>query len=182
MVALLDLIGAAVIRGGIIMILLQLTLSMQDVLYERTERAAMDQAMYEGTTLLSYEFRQMGYHASGTTITELDTNRITFQSDITNDGTADQIRYSVAQMSGIPDSLGVKKYFLNRSLNGGTALPMLRYVTRFRIQCFDVNGNMTSTASQVKSLLIIIQTQSNNYFNGRYPASAWQSQIFPMNL
>ncbi len=182
MVALLDLIGAAVIRGGIIMILLQLTLSMQDVLYERTERAAMDQAMYEGTTLLSHEFRQMGYRATGTEITELDTSVITFKIDVDNDGSVDQIRYSLSQMSGIPDSLGVKKYYLNRSVNGASALPVLRYVTRFRIQCFDVNGQYTLTPYQVKSLNVILQTQSNNFFNGRYPSSAWQGHFFPQNL
>ena len=42
MAAFLDILGSLLIRGGIILILLRLTLSMQEVLYERTEKAALE--------------------------------------------------------------------------------------------------------------------------------------------
>lgn len=182
MAALLDLIGALVIRGGIIMILLQLTLSMQDVLYERTEKAAMDRSMYEASLILGYDVRLMGYHVASDPVVALDTNRITFYADLRNAGTADKIAYYVSEMTGTPDTLHIKKYYLNRSLNDGNALPLLRYVTRFRIDCYDSLGALTTNMANIRSVFLRLSTQSNNFFNGRYPSSAWQSQIFPQNM
>jgi hypothetical protein len=99
MVAFLDLIGATIIRGGIVLILLRLTLSMQEVLYERTEKAAMERNLSTVTEVLSYDLRQAGYGVTGMPISIRDSSRVKFAADIDNNGVVDQLEYYLEYMS-----------------------------------------------------------------------------------
>jgi hypothetical protein len=179
MIAFLDLIGSTVIRGGIVLILLRLTLSMQEVLYERTEKAAMERNLSTVSEVLSYDIRQAGLGVSTTTFSTHDSNRVKFATDIDNNGMVDQIEYSLQHMSGTADPY---KYVLHRIPSNGPDVAMARGVTQFRLWYYDSLGVETVDPSKIRSIFVVLRLRSDNFFNGRYPSASWQSHMFPANL
>lgn len=179
MIAFLDLIGSAVIRGGIVIILLRLTLSMQEVLYERTEKAGMERNLTTVSEVLSYDLRQAGLGVSAATFSTRDSSRMRFATDIDNNGVVDQIEYYLQYMSGTTDP---ERYVLHRLPSNGPDVAMARGVTRFRIWYYDSLGVETADSSKIRSVFVIVRLRSDNFFNGRYPTASWQSHIFPANM
>jgi hypothetical protein len=181
MAAFLDILGSLIIRGGIILILLRLTLSMQEVLYERTEKAALERNLTAVSSVLSYEVRQLGYNVAGNPFVTVDSSRFSFRADVNNDGSADQIEYYLDPIydAGWP---GPDQYLLHRRVGMGTDWPMARGVTRFRFWYYDSLGAETADTARIRSIMMVIRLQSGNFFNGRYPSASWQAHIFPQNL
>ncbi len=180
MVAFLDLIGSAVIRGGIVLILLRLTLSMQEVLYERTEKAAMERNLSAITEVLSYDLRHVGLNASSGPFSTADTSYIRFYIDLDNNGTAEQLEYDLDYISGTSNP---NLYALRRNVLGpGQNWYMAKNVTQFRLRYYDSLGVETTNLSRIRSIFVVLRMRSDKFFNGRYPSAGWQSHIFPQNL
>jgi len=181
MVAFLDLVGSLVIRAGIILILLRLTISMQDVLYERTERAVLDKHLMTISQVLSQDVNQIGYNVNGSPFVRIDSNHTVFYGDFDDNGTPEQVEYYTVPVSGgDPDQ---PRYALHRkSGTWGTDVSMTSQLSRLRFWYYDSLGAETADTARVRSMFILLQLQSSSFFNGRYPTASWQAQLFPQNL
>jgi hypothetical protein len=181
MAAFLDILGSLIIRGGIILILLRLTLSMQEVLYERTEKAALERNLAAVSAVVSYEVRQLGYNVAGNPFLIADSSRLKFRADVNNDGSFDQIDYYSEQIfdAGWPEG---DQFMLHRTTGAGADWPMAKGVTRFRLWYYDSLGVETADTARIRSIMMVVRLRSANFFNGRYPSASWQAHIFPQNL
>jgi hypothetical protein len=182
MVAYLDLIGSMVIRAGIVLILLRLTVSMQDVLYERTERAVLDKNLTTISQVVSQDINQIGYNVGGSSFVTIDTSHVVFYGDVDYNGTPEQIEYYAvpADMTGNGDSV---RYVLHRkSGTWGMDVPMTVQLSRMRFWYYDSLGTETADTARVRSIFVLLQLRSSSFFNGRYPTASWQAQLFPQNL
>ena len=179
MVAWLDIIGSFVIRAGIVLILLRLTISMQDVLYERTERAVLDQNLTTISKVISQDLNHVGYNTLGSPFLQVDTNRIVFAGDTDDNGSPEQVEYYVVPSGGAdPDRFALHR----RSGSSGSDMSMSAEVSRFRLWYYDSLGTSTADTARIRSIFLLIQLRSANFFNGRYPSASWQAQLFPQNL
>lgn len=159
----------------IILIIVEVTLMLQDTLYEKAEKSIIEQELSTASFAFSSDFRQIGYNVSSIPFILTDTSEIKFLGDFDNNGTPDQIRYYLTPADS-------SKYILYRVINTGIPLPIGRNLTQFRLSYYDSLGNTTSNKSNIKSVLVIMQMQSKSYINGTYPKAAWQAHIFPPNL
>lgn len=171
----LDIIQSYFIKGMIILIIVEVTLMLQDTLYEKAEKSIIEQELSTASFAFSSDFRQIGYNVSSIPFILTDTSEIKFLGDFDNNGTPDQIRYYLTPADS-------SKYILYRVINTGIPLPIGRNLTQFRLSYYDSLGNTTSNKSNIKSVLVIMQMQSKSYINGTYPKAAWQAHIFPPNL
>lgn len=171
----LDIIQSYFIKGMIILIIVQVTLLLQDTLYEKAEKSVVEQELSTASYTFSSDFRQIGYNVSSIPFILTDTSAITFLGDFDNNGTPDQVKYYLTPADS-------PKYILYRVMNAGTPLPIGRHITQFRLYYYDSLGQVTLNKASIKSVLVTMQMQSNSYINGTYPKAAWQAQIFPPNL
>jgi len=172
----LDIIQSYIIKGVIILIILQMMLLLQDLLYQHTEKANMEGELSTASFTFSSDLRQTGYNSSVTPFTIAETNRVEILGDIDNNGIVDQVGYSLTPMSSST------KFYLQRIVNGGTPLMAGRNFKRFYLTYYDSLGNATSNLAKIKSISVLATMENDVKFYDDYLRSSWQSRIFPPSL
>ncbi len=170
-----DIIQSYIIKGAIILVILQTMLLLQNLLYQHTEKAVLEEELGTASFTFSSDMQQAGYN-SATAFTIADTSGIGIKGDIDNDGTADDVRYYLAPM---PSST---KFYLERTVNNGTPSIVGRNFRKFYLTYYDNAGNTTSILSNIKSISIQATMENDVQFYGDYLRSSWQTQIFPPSI
>ena len=171
-----DIIQSYIIKGVIILVILQSMLLLQNLLYQHTEKAALEEELSTASFSFSSEMREVGYNSSVTPFTIAETSRVEILGDIDNDGTVDVVRYYLAPM---PSST---KFYLERTINGGAPITAGRNFRKFYLTYYDSLGHTTSILTKIKSISIQATMENDNQFYGDYLRSSWQAQIFPPSI
>jgi len=180
----LDIIQSLIIRGVIILIIIQVMISLQQILYKQSLQSQVDQEMFQMSSILSSDLRRVG---SDTTtqkpyyFTTADTNTLNFYiGDSLNFTTRHIVNYAVTKPSSF--------YELDRSVDGGSILPIGRNLTRFQCLFIDSVGNTLAPTplsainrGRIKSISIIAKMQSTTLAKDTV-WSIWQAKIYPLNL
>jgi hypothetical protein len=178
----LDIIQSYVIRGAILLIIIQAVISLQQTLSERSLKAQLEQEMFQMSVILTSDLRCIGSDAAFVPwFIIADTNRLQFKiGDSLSFASFHTINYSITK----PGTY----YELDRSVDGGTILPIGRNLTRFRCQFFDVNGIILSPTPlsdpnklNIKSITVLAKMQTTTVAQDTV-WSLWQAKIYPQNL
>jgi hypothetical protein len=179
----IDIIQSYIIKGVIILIIIQVMLMLQQTMYEQNARAQSDQEMSTIASVVSSDIRQLG--SDTVTVrpyTRLaDTSSITFMVADTNSfSTPVQISYTWSK----PTS----KYYLYRTINAGTPLLIGRNLSRFYLTYYDDLGAVLSPCPlsvanrlKIKSIGILSITEKIAFSTDTI-RSYWESRIFLQNL
>jgi hypothetical protein len=181
---LLDIIQSYVIRGAIILIIIQAIISLQETLYERTRKAQLEQEMFQMSTILSTDIRSVG---GDTTLMrpyflKADTSSLIFYiGDSVYFNKSYRIDYNYVKVGSY--------YELQRKITPpGTTLPIGRNLIRFKCTFYDSIGTLLSPTpllatkrNLIKSILILTQMQTTTTMQDT-TWSAWQARIYPPNL
>ncbi|MGA9116783.1 MAG: hypothetical protein WB626_08415 [Bacteroidota bacterium] len=179
---LLDLVGAIVI-GGLIMLLLigynanlvQTSSTMGFTLREQENLSA-------ATEVLEFDFRKMGYRvADSIKVTLADTARITFRTDLDNNGALDSIRY---YLGSVPSRASGNRQVrtLYRVVNNRTPYPVHTGIRQFRLWYLDRLGNFTTVRQNIRAVRVLVNSEGNASADGRYTGISWDRVIRPKNL
>lgn len=182
-----DIIQSFIIRGVIILVIVQAMISLQQTLYERSLKSQLEQEMFQMSFVLASDLRRISSDTSSITPTVYiiiaDTNRLQFKID-------DSLSFATSKMHTIDYSITKPStyYVLNRSVDGGTALPVGRNLTRFQSLFIDASGNTltptplsTTNIGKIKSISIVAKMQTTTVTKDTV-TSIWQSKIYPQNL
>jgi hypothetical protein len=180
----LDIIQSYIIRGAIILVIVQAMISLQQTMYKQSLQSQADQEMFQMSAVLSSDLRQAGSDTSTTKpnyFTIADTNTLKFDiGDSLSFTTPHVISYTVTKPSTY--------YVLNRSVDGGSTLPVGRNLTRFQCQFIDSTGKtLTPTPlsatnrGKIKSIAILAKMQHTTLAKDTV-WSIWQAKIYPQNL
>jgi hypothetical protein len=176
-----DIIQSYIIKGAIILVILQSMLLLQNLLYQHTEKAVLEEELSTASYTFSSDMRQAGYN-SATAFTIAETSRVKIFGDIDNNGTADVVRYYLDPM---PSST---KFNLERTVNGGAPITVGRNFRKFYLTYYDSVGiTIPVPASlvylaKIKSISVLAIMENDEQFYGDYLRSSWQAQIFPPNI
>ncbi|GEM_PF-3005018 len=179
---LFDIIQSYIIKGAIILIILQAMFLLQGLLNEHTEKANLEGELSTTTFTFSSDMRQAGYNSSVTSFTIAETSKVEVWADINNDGSPDRVRYYLDLIPSSP------KFYLKRTVNGGTALPAGRNFRKFYFMYFDSLGRSfgvpvhPDSLKYIKSLSIQAMMENSVMFHDDYLRSYWQAKIFPPTL
>jgi len=178
-----DIIQSFIIRGVIILVIVQAMMSLQQTLYERSLKSQLEQEMFQMSVILTSDLQQVG---SDTVSAKpyfiiADTNQLQFKTgDTSNFAVTHIINYSITK----PGST----YELDRSVDGGSILPVGRNLIRFQCQFLDGGGNvLTPTPLSnpnkllMKSIFILSKMQTTAVTNETV-TSIWQTKVYPQNL
>jgi hypothetical protein len=177
-----DIIQSYIIKGVIILVILQSMLLLQNLLYQHTEKAVLEEELSTASFTFSSEMRQIGYNSSVTPFTIAETSRVEILGDIDNNGTANVVRYYLAPM---PSST---KFYLERTINGGAPITAGRNFRKFYLTYYDSVGNTIHVPAslvnlaKIKSISVLAIMENDEQFYGDYLRSSWQAQIFPPNI
>jgi hypothetical protein len=181
----LDILQSYVIKGVIILVIIQAMLMLQQTLYERSQKAQREQEMFQMSAVLSSDMRRIG---GDTTLSRpyfliADTSTLRFMiGDSVNFNKSYQIDYNLVNVG----STSVLQRLVTPP--GGTVLPIGRNLTRFQCTFYDSAGNTltptplsSSNRLLIKSIFILARMQTTTTSQDTV-WSIWSSRIYPQNL
>ena len=189
----IDIIGSTIIRGVIVLVILNLNVSLNNALSQKTVRAALKQKTVVPAQILTDDIRLAGFNqAAPKTFAVADTSEIKFLADLNNDGSTDIVRY---YLGAAPT--GSTHRVLYRQLNNGASFELARDVISLKFTYYNsLAGTITPHASgwpptaNIKSISIKLVIEANAQTTegigtgntASYERAYWEQTIFPQNL
>lgn len=184
----IKLIGANVIAGFVILIILSLNMRMSDSanqLYQDTfnQRNAITSAQ-----ILEYDFYKIGYNVTGNKIIQADSSIIKYLSDVDNNGTVDTVTYYTGSKTALTSTANPNDMELFRKLN--QTINSISIVTRFYLSYFDsANTNLPyatltnqSSRDKIRTIQVLVKTELPDSTGNLYSPVDWRKKIRPKNL
>ncbi len=94
MTTVLDIVGATILAGVLMLMVLQMNAKMTDTDFEANLEVGTQEEVTFIKEIIEHDFYKVGYHAS-CAILLADSTRFTFLSDMSNTGVIDTVRYYV---------------------------------------------------------------------------------------
>jgi hypothetical protein len=184
----IDIIGSTIIRGAIVLVILNLNISLNNALSEKTARATVKQKTVVPAQVMTDDIRLAGYGTAVKTFAIANADEVTFTADLDNDGTAETVHY---YLGAAPS--GSTHHVLYRSINGGTGFELARDVDSLVFKYYYLDGTSAGPGTDIdniKSINVKLLIESNAQVSEgigtnntpQYVKAYWERTIFPQNL
>ena len=177
----IDIAGSLAIRATIAAIVVSMNIMLNNVMFERTERAIVRQNLTVMTDIIREDAQYIGNWRSTFPKISSSASEFHFYGDINNDWSADDVRYFFTA-----DPSGGGRLLLSRTVNGGTALVVGRGITSWQIECYDSTGAVAANQNLSRSFLLKFTMERSEALNVNgtifYPSSSWEMHFFPLYL
>jgi len=190
MASLLDNIGAALILGTIIVLMLTFNMSMNQNSYQATIELLTQEALINTVRMIEFDFYKIGHgvpDGSGSPFVSLGQDSIVFKADINDDGTVNTVTYALGPASTSSGDQNPNVRPLYRVVDG-TVTGGGSGVTQFQLTYQNAGNNVTSVADSVRSTSITLRIESPfAYFDHitndfKYAVATWESLIYHRNI
>jgi len=184
----LDVMGALMIRAIILVIMMTVTVSLNDALYYKVASRSVQSELKQIADIMGNDFRKIGYHTIAAPISVADSSRITFRSDITNTDSLYTVSYFLSDTTSLGSTPNPEDRLLYRTLNTVDTLVVGAGITQFSLKYYDAVGNATADTSLVYSVgvQLVLEhgyfTVSDNHGSEFYLSARWGRRFFPGNL
>jgi hypothetical protein len=170
-----DIIGSTLIRGAIMLAMINLTVQMNTALYKKTSLAAARQALVIPAQILYNDILGAGYgQAFPKTMAIAKRYEIQFNTCIDTLGTVGSVHYVLDKTN------------LCRTVGAGARQVIGHGVTSLRIDYYDSLGGSMSTGTnigKIKQIRFRMTVLPDNLPNGeRKDSTYWERRVFPPNL
>ncbi len=167
----IDIIASTIVFGSLMLMTLRMNLAQNEMMQTTRGDLMVQQAIVEVSHLIEYDFRKIGYCRNVAQITTnaillADSNRITFRTDVDNNGNVDTMRYYLGPVSELTVTPNPRDRFLYRVINGqapkganlGVTVFDLKYYNQARqIMNFPISGALLNT---IKEIQITVQVEN----------------------
>jgi hypothetical protein len=186
----LDIILSLVVRGVIVIAVLNATVALQGKLNEKTSQAIQLNLVSTVSRIMRYDLEKVGYYYNGVpfTIASKDTIEFYYSSTLPpSPAIVLRVRYFVGDTLELSNTPNPTDRVLYKSVNGGTRTNVANGVVKLAFQYFDSTGAATANLSAIKSFsvdLIMASGEPIRGFSPRkfYPSSEWYYRFFPTNI
>jgi hypothetical protein len=188
----IDIIGSTIIRGAIVLVILNLNISLNNALSEKTARATVKQKTVVPAQIITDDIRLAGYGPTTSKIFMIaKADEAEFSADLDDDGSAETVHYYL----GTPPA-GSTHHVLYRevsSINGGAPFELARDVDSLVFKYYYIDGSLAGPGlniNNIKSINVKLLIESNAQISGgigtdnapQYVKAYWERTIFPQNL
>ena len=180
----LNLIGSIII-GGLLFLMIN---RFHSSLNQNSQEQVLDSMTMENSTaitkLIEFDFNRLGLRVAtnSNSVLQADSNRITFLSDIDDNGAVDTLRYYLSDTTVVASTENPRDRILYRLVNNEPPIDAALGVTKFHIRYLDWMGYETTDLSQIRTFEIALRVESIAPYNERYSTYFWQTRISPPNV
>ena len=181
--AIIDIIGSLVIRAVIVIVMLNLSVSLQTTLYQKTSRAVVKQSVASTAQTVIADMKLIGYNASSP-MQNATPDDIQFLAAIdSSNGPVKLVHYYTSVQSTSP-----KRMVLYRQINGGAPQEVGRDIDSLVFSYYDSIGNVPPNLADIRSVKLRFSVASKDSFAGflnsdtKVFEGVWERQFFPKNL
>jgi hypothetical protein len=165
----LDLIGSWLVRASMIAVMLGLTVTLNDALYQSTQQVSGKEYIAAIDSIIYADINDAGFnvqHAADSTFQSVDSTGIQFLADLNAGGIPEVVRYTITQQ---PDST-CKLYRYVSNVNDGANL-MMGTISSIRFRYYDVHGVLTTNKTKVRQVRVMVVGNGTSSDFRIYPAN-----------
>jgi hypothetical protein len=169
MTVFIDLIGSWFVRASMIAVMLGLTVTLNDALYQSTQQVSAKGYIATIDSILYADINDAGYNvdnAATSTFQTVDSTSIQFLGDINGGGVPETVRYTVTQQSD--GTFNLYRYVNN--VNNGADL-MMGNLASIRFSYYDSHGLLTTDKTKVRQVEVSVVANGASSDFKIYPAN-----------
>lgn len=175
----LDIVGSMAIRGAIVLVMINLVLTLNTALYDRTAQANTRQNLGATADIMYQDIKYAGYRLpANNTFSTSKTNDLKFSGDFNDNGTVasdEEVRYY-----GVFDATnGVWKLY--RVYGTSSPLMVADNLQSFLFTYYDNKGRSTNDKDKVESLEVTLVGKVSG-ISTTDTTTTTVFKVFPMNL
>jgi hypothetical protein len=181
----IDILGAMIVGGLLLLILLRLNGSVTEQLYTSGNDRNLQSSLSQTAILIEKDFRRMGFCADPYKITEsmdivivADSDFISFYTDVDRDANLDIITYFLSDTNALAATVNPRDRILYRQINSDVPLIVSTNVTDFLFEYYDVFGNRlpspVASPANISHLKISMGVEDPDAYNEQYTNAYWQ--------
>jgi hypothetical protein len=181
----IDLLGSWIIRASLITVMLTLTVTLNNTLYQSNVQATAKQRIVAVDSIIYSDLNMAGYNVSGTTFQVAGDTLMRFWGDVNGGGVQDDVRY----MALYDSTTGLRKlYRYVNNENGGKDLLLGSNFKTVTFLYYDSNGNQTTTLANIVAVRVRLTTTVTNAITKAYSSVTGNYtvttdfQVHPANL
>lgn len=181
MAVIIDIIGAAIIVGIILLAIFGLNANLNQASYNKNFSLIVQTNTVTLARMIEYDFVKIGFHTPRPCILAATSDSISFMADLGNDGTVHAVQYYVSPVSVLGTTKNPRDRLIYRVEDGEVIAANLG-LTSLALSYFDGYGNVTSSPDSIRSIDVRFKVESPEPVDTGYIASFWQKRIYPRNL
>jgi hypothetical protein len=187
MTIIIDLLGSWIIRASLITVMLTLTVSLNNTLYQSNQQAAAKQMIVAVDSIIYSDLNMAGYNVpSGTdTFQTIDDTKVEFYGDVDSDTYPEWIRYR----SSYDNTTGLRTlYRYVNNENGGNEFLLGNNFKTVKFVYYDSNGRPTTDRPSVVAVRVQLTIQIANSVSESFSSitkpfyASTDFQVHPANL
>jgi hypothetical protein len=182
---LLDILGATVVGGLLLLILLKMhgAVAGNSIIFGSDR--SLQRSLAETALVIENDFRKMGYCEDPYKLTEgmqrilfADSASISFYTDVNRDGNLDVMSYYLGDTTELASTPNPRDRILYRQINALTPFMVSTNVTALKLEYFDVFGNLlpspVTTPDEIAQLRISFKVEDAEAYDTLYSQAYWQ--------
>lgn len=183
---LIDLIGAAVIAGLIMVGIANINIYSSQVQFKSDSSLTLQRNAKTLADIIDNDMRKIGFGYTGTSIIDAEEKKLEFYADIDSNGTVDRVTYLLSDSTAVPQTENPSDKILYRVVNGDTSKGPSLGITDLKFTYKDAHGNVTAAADSIRFIKteIWVETPSKVIVNGepKFLFTYWELTVNPRNI
>ncbi|HKI78739.1 MAG TPA: hypothetical protein VKA26_09380 [Ignavibacteriaceae bacterium] len=182
----LDLIGATIIAGLIMLGIANINIYSSQIRFKSDSGLKLQQDAKTIADILDNDLRKIGFGYSGTAIITANEKKLKFYADIDSNGTVNQITYLLSDSTEVSNTENPSDKILYRVVDGDTSKGPSLGITDLKFTYNTLQGNTTTVPDSIKYIRaeIWVQTPTKVDDNGenKFLFTYWELTINPRNI
>lgn len=186
MAVMLDVIGAALLVGMLMLTILNVNMNMTLETYKSASEFHTQTEMIQLARIMEFDLYKMGYNVSKPCIVAADTSHLKFRGNLQDiPGNRDSVEYILG--TPVTTSVNPRDKHLLRVENI-THVSISYSVTRFKLTYYDADDSVMTTPvigaylDSIRAIKIYMALESPQPFDSSYAGAFYEKLIYPRNL
>ena len=193
MTVMIDIIGAAILTGILMVTILTMNANLSSETYRSVSTVSVQTEAMQLARIMEFDFYKIGYDVSKPAISLADSSRVIFKANLKNIvGGSDVVEYTLGAVNS--SSTNPSDKTLSRYENSARVFISFS-VTRFKLQYYDARDAMLASTplsaalrDSVRSIKIILSMESPEpytsayHVDSTYSGAYYEKVIYPRNL
>ena len=184
MAALIEIFGAAVIAGIMMVSIITQSANLNQATAEKTLALNLEKNEVTLARIIESDIMKIGYHVPSPAITAIDSTGLTFLSDYTNTRTTSTVRYYLGSVLDAPAALTAnpRDRLIYREVSGSPLWSAHVGIVNLRFSYYDSTGTATASLPGIRSIKVKFILESPQPYNAKYLSTSWQKTFYLRNF
>ena len=182
MTTIIDLVGATIFGGLILLIIFNLNVYSSQVKHSSDSELVLQQNAKTLAEIINSDLRKIGFNYDSTAIITAESKKISFYADIDSNGVVDVVTYYLSDSTKASGTSNPKDKVLIRVVNNDSSSGPSLGITDIQFSYKNSIKVNTAAKDSIKYIEAEIWLETPELINDKYSFTYWELTINPRNI